>query len=195
MPNLDPPPPLTQHHELRGRSGILPASSNQANPSHASLARPISDSSTTRFINLPAEELDDDANDPYQPGSDDEGSSENEDSYISNAEVWLFDLTFQDYNANTFQVADCLPRVSRKKQERRAAAQAKMIVGTGKRKKAPSKTSRTSKRRRHSDDTGANSSTNPQPEPAVQSNENYSQPKAKTVAVRTTYGSETSPTC
>lgn len=32
----------------------------------------------TKFINLPAEELDDDMNDPYQPGSDDEGSSEND---------------------------------------------------------------------------------------------------------------------
>ena len=48
------------------------------------------------FINLPTEELDDDANDLYQPGSDDEGSSENDlDGDISNAEVWLFDLIFQ----------------------------------------------------------------------------------------------------
>ena len=75
--------------------GILPAPSQSAgdlaNPlaSHTlPLARP-SDRSTTKFINLLAKELDDDANDPYQPGSDDEGSSENDglDGYISNAEV------------------------------------------------------------------------------------------------------------
>ena len=51
---------------------------------------------STTFINLPTEELDDDANDLYQPGSDGEGSSENDlDGDISNAEVQLFDLIFQ----------------------------------------------------------------------------------------------------
>ncbi|KAH9169086.1 hypothetical protein EDB89DRAFT_1908839 [Lactarius sanguifluus] len=75
------------------------------------------------FVNIPGDSLHDDHSDPYVPSEGDVESDDSEQAgQISNSEL-----------------ANNLPRVTAKKKERRAAAQAKQVVGTGKRKRTSNK--------------------------------------------------------
>jgi len=87
------------------------------------------------FMNIPADSLHDDHNDPYVPSGDDESDDPEQAGQISNSEVCSSNATIS-LMFMTLQLADNLPRVTTKKKERRAAAQAKQVVGTGKRKQS-----------------------------------------------------------
>jgi hypothetical protein len=56
-----------------------------------------------------------------------------------------------DFYSFALQLADNLPRVTTKKKERQAAAQAKQVVGSGKRKRSSNKSRPVTAKRRHAE--------------------------------------------
>ena len=100
------------------------------------------------FINVPVDFLPDDHSDLYVPSDNGESDNESEQaSQISNSEVCLCNVGIL-LMFIALQLADNLPRVTTRKKERRAAAQAKQVIGTGKRKRSSNK-SRPAPAKRH----------------------------------------------